>query len=183
MFEKCLIEHCSPTLAGIKTSNLFMYNFSSVEQLLQDVKKSNFQLRKKGIIVAILKKHDNNALIYVYRKNKLIQTLSEGRVAAFLEGYGYSMFSSERMIVNLKKRLSDSIDFPHEIGIFLGYPLDDVVAFIENSGRNCKCLGYWKVYNNECEAMKTFERYKKCTNVYMNLYKKGIPVTRLAVAS
>ena len=41
--------------------------------------------------------------------------------------------------------------FPHEIGIFLGYPLADVAGFIRNKGRNCKCIGTWKVYGDAFE--------------------------------
>lgn len=182
MFEKYLIRHCSPTLAGIKMSNLFTYYFSSEKVMLEEVKNCNIQLKHKGIIVSVLKKKDNKALIYVYRKNKLSQVLCEGRIAKFLKNCGYTMITADKSLAILKHRISDNMDFPHEIGVFLGYPIEDVIGFIENSGRNCKCLGCWKVYCNECEAKKVFERYKKCTSVYMNLYDCGTPVTKLAVA-
>lgn len=64
-------------------------------------------------------------------------------------------------------------EFPHEIGIFLGYPLGDVIGFIKNAGHNCKCTGCWKVYCNECEAVRTFAKYKKCKDVYMRLWQQG----------
>ena len=60
----------------------------------------------------------------------------------------------------LKSRLMHTDEFPHEIGIFLGYPLDDVKGFIDNAGQNSKCTGCWKVYCNECEAIKTFAKFK-----------------------
>ena len=48
--------------------------------------------------------------------------------------------------------------FPHEIGIFLGYPLYDVDCFIHH--KRCKYVGYWKVYSNLKNAKKQFNRYE-----------------------
>ena len=71
--------------------------------------------------------------------------------------------------------------FPHEIGLFLGYPIDDVISFIENKGKNFKCCGCWKVYHDEDNAKKTFEKYKKCTNIYCKKYLQGSSLKRLTV--
>ena len=183
MFEKCLIQHCSPTLAGIKTASLFAYGYCSEELFLEEIRQCNMQLRNKGIVVSVMKKQDHRALIYVYRKNKFSQMIHDSNVSEFLKNYGYSMDFEGRVLATLKQRISCNVDFPHEIGVFLGYPLEDVIGFIKNAGKNCKCFGCWKVYCNECEARRTFERYKKCTNIYMNLYQCGIPVTKLTVAA
>ena len=73
--------------------------------------------------------------------------------------------------------------FPHEMGVFLGYPLGDVIGFIKNAGQNCKCVGCWKVYCNECEAERTFARYKKCSEIYRRLWNQGRTVMQLTVAA
>ena len=62
----------------------------------------------------------------------------------------------------LRARLKDAKSFPHEIGVFLGYPLADVLGFIENCGKNCLACGCWKVYSDLCFALQTFQRYDKC---------------------
>lgn len=141
------------------------------------------KLRNKGIIVSVMKKQRNRALVYVYRKNKLSQIIHDSDVSEFLKEFGYTTEIEGRVLATLKQRISYNLGFPHEIGVFLGYPLGDVIGFIKNAGKNCKCFGCWKVYCNECEARHTFERYKKCTDVYMNLYKSGMPVTKLTVAA
>ena len=76
-------------------------------------------------------------------------------------------------LAHLKERLAGQEGFPHEIGLFLDYPLGDVIGFIENAGHNFKCSGCWKVYCNECEAVKLFARYKKCRDVYLRLWHQG----------
>ena len=79
--------------------------------------------------------------------------------------------------------LAKAEGFPHEIGVFLDYPLEDVVGFIENAGQNYKCSGCWKVYCNECETRKLFAKYKKCREVYRRLWSQGRDIRTLTVAS
>ena len=79
-----------------------------------------------------------------------------------------------------KSRLQNDLN---EIGIFLGYPLADVKGFIENAGKNSKCSGCWKVYCNECEAIKTFKKFEKCKKVYQKLWLQGRSIAKLTVAA
>lgn len=130
-------------------------------------------MSEKGIELILLRKRDNRALIYVCRRKKLCEDLSKDGVAEFLREFGYCSTDADYSINRLKTRISESFDFPHEIGVFLGYPLDDVKGFIENAGANSKCTGCWKVYCNECEAVKIFEKYKKCREVYSRLWHSG----------
>ena len=74
-------------------------------------------------------------------------------------------------------------DFPHEIGVFLGYPLEDVIGFIRNKGQCFCCLGCWKAYSNEAQARRVFALYEKCRNVYLSCYRRGFGVARLTVAA
>lgn len=97
------------------------------------------------------------------------------------EGYDYS--SVEEAVKILQNKLQMYETFPHEIGLFLGYPEEDVQGFIENQGKNCKCCGCWKVYCNECDAQKMFCKFKKCERVYERLFLKGRPVEKMIVAA
>ena len=63
--------------------------------------------------------------------------------------------------------------FPHEIGVFLGYPLQDVKGFIENNGRNSKYTGLWKVYGDKAASIRMFKKYRKCFSVYSDLWRSG----------
>ena len=131
----------------------------------------------------MLKEDEKSALVYVYRAGALGKILEDARVRSFLKKCGYTDFSTEAVLKKLKERFSHGGDFPHEIGIFLGYPLGDVIGFIQNSGKNCKCTGCWKVYCDECSAKKTFDKFKKCTEVYTRLWSQGRTVLQLTVAA
>ena len=76
----------------------------------------------------------------------------------------------------------ESGEFPHEVGLFLSYPPEDVKGFIENRAANAKCTGVWKVYGDERQARQTFAKYKKCTQVYCERWQSGSGLDKLAVA-
>ncbi|HHY82031.1 MAG TPA: DUF3793 family protein [Clostridiales bacterium] len=80
-------------------------------------------------------------------------------VRCFLENMGYKSFEPEDCIQRLRQRFRIDGSFPHEIGIFLGYPFEDVIAFIKNKGRNYLLNGYWKVYSNVTRAIEIFMEY------------------------
>ncbi len=48
----------------------------------------------------------------------------------------YRAASFRRLLDVLIERFHCSGEFPHEIGLFLGYPLHDVIGFIFNRGKN-----------------------------------------------
>ena len=193
MFEQELIEHCSPTLASIKAASLFTYTYKSLKELHVRVTYWNSKMKRKGITFDILSENVgvNKALIYVYRRADLEKILNRDEIRSFLLNHGYLIddneivggVNCENIILQLKKKFEKLNQFPHEIGIFLGYPIGDVKGFIENHGCNCKCTGYWKVYCNEEESTKTFRKYKKCRDIYMNLWISGRSVMQLTVAA
>lgn len=95
---------------------------------------------------------------------------------------GYCTDSCERCIAFLIRRLCLYEEFPHEIGLFLGYPVEDVKGFIKNKADRAKCVGCWKVYGDLNEAQRQFNRFKKCTRIYEKLWADGRPIQKLTVA-
>ena len=100
--------------------------------------------------------------------------LSEKRVSELLESCGYDTeLSVEEKLDILEERISCS-SFPHEIGIFLGYPVDDVLGFIENKGANYLFCGFWKVYRDADGAKKTFDKYVHCRDYLCDNIQRGV---------
>ena len=74
----------------------------------------------------------------------------------------------------------DCDSFPHEIGLFLGYPAVDVKGFMEH--RECKCTGLWKVFeSDEAEAQRYFARCRRCTEGYLKRNQQGWSLSRLTI--
>ena len=180
MSEDLLIRHCSPTLAGIKTGNLFSCACPSRKDLTRDLCRLNKKLVPRGIRILPLRVRKGRALIYAYRPNALESDLTDHRARALLLKYGYVPENPNGCVVHLIHRLRSEGEFPHEIGLFLSYPPEDVKGFLEH--RPCKCVGCWKVYENEEAAKKTFAKYKACTRVYCRQLASGIDIERLTVA-
>ncbi|ELV06470.1 hypothetical protein H263_03923 [Brachyspira hampsonii 30599] len=90
-----------------------------------------------------------------------------------MKNYGYRSKNIYESIGILKRRMQYSKTFPHEIGIFLGYPLIDINGFINNYGKNSLYTGYWKVYHNKKEAIEIFDNYNRCRTFYINTFLRG----------
>lgn len=181
MPEELLIRHCAPTLAGLKTGNLFGYKYESKKELHAHIRALNRLLVPKGLRVIPLQARDGRALIYVYRPSKLQCDLSDDCACSLLRDKGYPCNHPDRCLMHLMQKLKGSAEFPHEIGLFLGYPPEDVCSFIENGGNGGKCVGCWKVYGDEEEAQRKFARYKKCTELYCRRWAEGKGLQKLAV--
>lgn len=180
--DEYLIEFCAPTLASIKVGSLFSYAYTSEEDLHRQIRELNQQFGEKGVAVCLLRVRGGRALTYVYRTSQLRKTLERPEIQQFLRACGYQDLDMNAAIQRMKGCVCGSAVFPHEIGIFLGYPLEDVTGFIANGGKECKCAGCWKVYGDEQQAMKKFKQLKKCRDVYRRLWKQGRSVHQLTVA-
>jgi hypothetical protein len=184
MLEKALIGHCSPTLAGLKSANIVNYIFTTKSELMRELNLVHKMLNPKGVSVKLLRIRGDRALIYVYRRARVQDELKKPNVFNFLSEFGYETDRIDDCIEKLASRITSQLDFPHEIGLFLGYPLEDVIGFIENEGQNSRCVGCWKVYCNECEARKLFAKFEKCRAVYCDLFARGLrSVEQLTVAA
>lgn len=50
-------------------------------------------------------------------------------------------------------------EFPHEIGVFLGFPIDDVIALSRTRDKIMSIASYWKVYAMPESTKRTFDLY------------------------
>jgi hypothetical protein len=183
-FEMSLIAQCAPTLAGVKPGSLFGFTAGMDENITAVLLYWNRQLSGKGLRFYLLKENNSRQLILVYRPKPVERILEDKSVSAFLEACGYrGCIKPEEYIEVLSRRMNGAPSFPHEIGVFLGYPLHDVTGFIENAGKNSRCCGYWKVYDEQDEAERSFRRFKKCTCIYRRLFESGKTVLQLTVAA
>ena len=108
MLEKYLIEHCSPTLASLKTANLINVPVDDSDDLISSVERLNNELSDRGVELILLRQSSECALIYVCRKSKLRCDLHQKGVSEFLSEYGYNNLDVDYCIDRLKYRLSSA---------------------------------------------------------------------------
>ena len=173
-FEESLIRNAAPTLAGIKTANLYNFRFKNLRECIESIHRMNKRLNQKGIYIKLMKNVKDFYLLYVYRKSKLEERIADPEVHTFLQNYGYKDSGNlASYIEKLKERINTEPCFPHEIGVFLGYPIEDVRDFIEKKGEGCAYCGEWKVYHDVPAAISFFCKLKKCRDVYARVYEDG----------
>ena len=186
MSEETIVRQAAPTLAGLKTGNLFPVSFSSQAEFSAQLCALNRLLVPRGLCAAPLRRdagETGRALLYLYRPARLARDLQRPQARRLLQQLGYDAYLPGRCLQTLCRRLSARGPFPHEIGLFLGYPPEDVQGFIECGASCCKCTGCWKVYGDVEAAQRLFRRYRRCSELYCRRYLAGTPLQELIVAS
>ena len=181
MSNETLIRCCAPTMARLKTGNMFSCAFDSMGQMTDELRHLNQRLRHKGLRILPLRWQDGKALLYLYRPRLLERDLRDSLSQKLLSECGYTSCNANACLARLILRLRTEETFPHEIGLFLGYPPADVDGFMHRKDE-CKLCGLWKVYDDVEGAVRQFARCRHCTEVYLNCLSRGFSLDRLAVA-
>ncbi len=182
-FKATLIGACAATLAGLKCASMFSYRAAEGEPLEEEVCEINELLSGRGVRARVLGSCGEGKLVYVYRPRATEAKIASPETRRFLAGLGYSETRLDGYLDRLGERLGKSGEFPHEIGVFLDYPLADVKGFMQKGSRECLCSGCWKAYSDPEKAEKRFEMYRRCRRVYADCYRRGFDLRRLTVAA
>ena len=172
-----LILQCAPFLKGIKIACILNITEENSRELYEI-------LEGTGIKFKILTRNHGKCLVFLYRRESFSRYLKRTDVREFLGSCGYEDGEPEKMLERLSKRVCQYSDgeicFPHEIGAFLDYPIDDVKCFIEKDGKDSLFSGYWKVYNNPGRAKMIFWAYDKAKTSAVNEYLIGKSIRDIA---
>ena len=131
---------CAPVLKGIKISCLISMD-ARLRPGLPEI------LMGTDVKYHCLSCSQGKCLVLFYRPDELEQYLKKADVSQLAQEYGYKKEPAKKMLERLSQRVKDfsekGMGFPHEIGMFLGYPVADIRGFIENEGRKYLMIGYW----------------------------------------
>ncbi len=175
-FERKLAHFTAPTLLGIKCASLISISREEFD-ILPYAAAFNAKAEKSGLQMKIMCRCQKRLLVLLYRSKLLQKRLDDPAIQKFLRQYGYTNSTDmEACLAQLQRRIAEKPEFPHEIGIFLGYPLEDVNGFIMHRGENCKLCGCWKVYGNVEQARRTFSNYEKCRVFLCTKLSKGCSI-------
>ena len=170
--ETVLAYHTAPTFMGFKCGSLLTLSVKDydLDELARLFEEGCFGRRIRARFISRSKER---TLIYVYDIKLLSELLTDTRITQFLSTYGYDKARDiDGCLDTLCRKLQEK-DFPHEVGIFLGYPLEDVEGFIRNCGQRCKYCGIWKVYGDVERAKALFECYRSCRSCLCMMIENG----------
>ena len=161
--KNMLLCFAAPTISGIKAACLINFRRHAHEDMRSLwLEHSDEWLRDLRLQSVLLNEHSRNmnALVLVYRLELLAEALRCEQACSLLAEYGYPVEDAEACVECLRKKFCSG--FPHEIGVFLSYPPEDVRGFIENRKPECsECFCCWKVYSNPERAREISLMYKR----------------------
>ncbi|MDD6769844.1 MAG: DUF3793 family protein [Inconstantimicrobium porci] len=172
--EAFLVYNTSLICAGVKpavTLTLMIINERDLHDLW--IKYGKTYIAELNLNYEVLRQSKNSSTLIIYDYNQLYDCLKKNCNIEFLKILGYKENGDlSEQIAMLRKRY-DMYKCPHELGIFLGYPIDDVISFMKDSRKHCKLCGYWKVYNSEEKAEKIFMLFDNIRNCAAETIIKG----------
>mgnify|MGYP004639637937 FL=1 len=175
-----LAIHCAPILSGSKAANIMTVTVHEFDRI-------GYLLEGTGIRYRFLKTKGDKGILYLYREKRLRQYLEQEEIQGFLSEYGYDQVDIAKMLNLLSKRIQMYNDqdavFPHEIGVFLEYPLGDVKGFLANEGKNFMYSGYWKVYQDLQGAVRRFIQYDMERELTIQALMQGKTIREIALAA
>ncbi len=169
--ETQLAMQCAPLITGIKISNLLIIPAEN-EKTLRAV------LMHTGICFYRLLKTDDRITFLLFRRNELEAYMNRTEIQGFFKREGYTDFTIGCILRTFQLRyqayMIREMAFPHEMGLLLGYPIEDVRGFIDHAGENYLYSGYWKVYQDVEAKKKLFAQYERAKEELIQLLASGI---------
>lgn len=175
-----IINNAAPTIRKHKTSSLI--NFSNSNRNLKNIWETYKHQVKDKLDVGYfeLKKNEKTILVLFYSNEKLALSIRDKKNMEFLKRFGYNEeMDVQKCLLLLEKRFQHMC--PHEIGIFLGYPIEDVTSFVDCPNIKCKIVGYWKVYHDIEGAEIIFNKYDEIKSAIIQLMMRGMKPTELLI--
>ena len=169
--EVKIANQCAPVLAGVKPSNMLVLENKHIRDVVR-------VLEGTGLSWRCLYAGEEKNIWLLYRKEAMEEIVGGKEQMLFLKEWGYKEDTLERMLIKFSQRFRQyrkdkNLPFPHEMGVFLGYPMADVKGFIKYEGKKYLYCGYWKVYENVEERKELFRTYEEIRKVFVEEARKG----------
>lgn len=157
--ENFLVYNISLVIAGVKPAVTIAFRKKNLRMYNTWNKMGKNFIKSLGLKYIELRENNESIVLMIYDENILEKELNKKENIDFLIKLGYL----EKVIIDeyiqILKTRYNKYHCPHELGLFLGIPFEDVKDFMECTTKKCLLCGYWKVYNNSDEAKMIFNQY------------------------
>jgi len=153
-----LAVELAPTIYGEKPGTLLnLMDTSKLRMKTLWLQYGYSMLVHSNIEWIVLKDEPGSMKILFYRVDLLNTSMNDNKVRDFLEGLGYhTAMNLQEMLLCFKERFQSMC--PHEMGIFLGIPLKDVMGFMGMSEECRTCQGMWQIYGDPVSSLGIMKR-------------------------
>ncbi len=120
-------------------------------------------VHQAGLVARTLSRGEDFILLLIYHPETLRTLLNRANVASFLSRAGYEKPSGTETALNELQARFGLGDFPHEVGVFLGYPLKDVAGFLGWAPLPHACSrAPWRVYGDPAPSLRLADTFRRC---------------------
>lgn len=174
--EKFLIYNASLVISGAKPSATITLKKSGNNIYEKWIKYGKDFLYDIGLDYMELREGKESLIILVYHKENLKEHIFKKENNEFLLNIGYEFSEELNEYIDMLKKRYNKFKCPHELGVFLGFPIEDVRDFMDCSNKECLGCGYWLVYNDIDKARSIFKKYDKIKSyTTRNILKENSP--------
>jgi hypothetical protein len=171
-----LLLPCAPVIMHCRAACSLSVMHKSKEQMEVFSCFLHLILCNQLLILPLVSTEDFTVYL-IYREDMLLEKVSDERAKLLLDRFDYPHGSLSEIVSRLSVRLGeyfyDDEVFPHELGVFLGFPMEDILEYIKEDGKNPLITGYWKVYQNAQNAMKEFSNFDLAKEEIYQWYLKN----------
>lgn len=175
--ELKIAYQCAPLIAGLSPANLLMVGEEELHQV-------RMLLKKAGISYYIVAMTGEKTALLLFDRQRLETYLGKEEVERVFRELGYQDLSLGRLLYVFRRHYEEYLrcagHFPHEMGLLLGYPVEDVVGYMRNDGENSLYTGYWKVYENLADKLQLFGMFEKAREYLIQMLSAGMGIVEIA---
>lgn len=179
--ENFLVYSVSLVIAGIKPSTTLTLKKNNQKIYKNWIKFGKKFLKDINLKFIELRESETSIITLIYDEQVLFKELSKPDNVEFLTRLGYSKSMNVDSYVKTLKSRYEMHHCPHELGLFLGIPFEDVKDFMECTEKKCLLCGYWKVYNDTSKAQYIFNKYDEIKDFTKKKFVDGIMSQELAL--
>ncbi len=164
--------HLAPLLIASKPAELLTFTTAIKKDMLETWDQIKDRLYPYVTVQEIVRNKASVSVLF-YAADRLSSILQIPENQHFLRALGYCGETDQDTAIRTLKQKWIVGPFPHEIGLFLGFPLDDVADFIYFPDKKPLLTGYWKVYHAPEKARRIFQEYNEARYAYIRYMLDG----------
>ena len=161
LYIKRILEMLGAVILGSKPAEIINVPGSKEDKKIKLSQIEAFFSNCSRITYRIITTHDGGKRVLFINEKSMEKVLVNKRCINFLKFVGYpSDYQLNDYMDELVFRLQ-SEEFPHEIGVFLGYPLKDVLGFMGYGKNELVEVKNWRIYGDKEISYEVYNNFMR----------------------
>ena len=161
LYIKRILEMLGAVILGSKPAEIINVPGSKEDKKIKLSQIEAFFSNCSRITYRVITTHDGGKRVLFINEKSMEKVLVNKRCINFLKFVGYPAdYELNDYMDELVFRLQ-SEEFPHEIGVFLGYPLKDVLGFMGYGKNELVEVRNWRIYGDKEISYEVYNNFMR----------------------